>query len=307
MSISEVARRNIFDLLRVEEVRWYGRLNEVDFLSRMFNLNEMRSFDHRFSDAAGDIHQHTIMNPGDWEPDWIYSDPRFDLLHCKDEMFLRFLCEIIHPVVRPDQEEVAKLLKVFNGNLVTDGWQIVEVARISDKPVFAGRPVIQGASVPIDAAKEVAAKLDSDYISQQITRMEAAVANDPELAIGTSKEFVETICKTILEESGEKVADNANLLQLVKIVREKLELLPTEISGRAKGADTIKRLISNLGAAAQGIAELRNLYGSGHGKPAKVKGLKSRHARLAVGAASTLGVFFFETYKEGLKTAEEQK
>ena len=31
------------------------------------------------------------------------------------------------------------------------------------------------------------------------------------------------------------------------------------------------------------MAELRNSYGSGHGKDAKFKGLSPRHARLAVG------------------------
>ena len=140
MSISEVTRRNIFDLLRVEKTSWNGRLNEVDFLSRMFNLNKMRSFDYRFSNAAGDIYQHRINN-WDWDDGWIYGDPRFDFLHCEDEVFLQFLCEMIHPVVRPDESEVAKLLKMFNDNLAIDGWQIVEVARISNKQVFAGRPV----------------------------------------------------------------------------------------------------------------------------------------------------------------------
>ncbi len=297
MSISEVIRRNIFDLLRVEKIQWYGRLNDVEFLSRIFNLNEMRSLDRRFSDATSDIYQHRIMN-FDWEGDWIYDDPRFDLLRCEDEVLLRFLCEMIHPVVRPDEKEVTKLLKVFNDNLSVDGWRIVEIARISDKPVFAGQPMVKGAVVPISGAKDVAAKLDSNYISQQITRMEAAISNDPELAIGTAKEFVETICKTILAERGKKVPPDMNLPQLVKNVREELELLPKGAPDESKGTQTIKVLLSNLGTVAQGLAELRSLYGSGHGKHAKIKGLETRHARLAVGAATTLGVFLFETYQE---------
>lgn len=301
MSISEVTRRNIFDHLEIEKVNWSGRLDDVAFLSRIFDLNKMRSFDHRYNNAAHDIYQHTVMN-SDWELGWIYSDSRFDLLHCEDEVFLRFLCEMIHPVVRQDAQEVDKLLGIFNKNLSVDGWQLVEVARISDKPVFAGRPAIEGAVVSISVAKDIANELGSDYIGQQITRMEAAINKDPELAIGTAKEFIETICKTILQHSGETVSNHLDLIQLVKQVRGKLELLPEDVPDKAKGAETLKRLLSNLGTIAQCIAELRGLYGSGHGKDAGTTGLKPRHARLVVSAASALGVFLFETYDVHSKT-----
>lgn len=36
----------------------------------------------------------------------------------------------------------------------------------------------------------------------------------------------------------------------------------------------------------QGVAELRNHYGTGHGKAAGTKGLQPRHAKLAVGGAT---------------------
>jgi hypothetical protein len=128
--------------------------------------------------------------------------------------------------------------------------------------------------------------------------MEASVVSDPELAIGTAKEFLETICKTILRECGQTAFGSADLPQLVRQVREKLDLLPDDVPEKAKGAGTIKRILSNLGTVAQGLAELRGLYGSGHGKDARVKGLQPRHARLAVGAACTLASFLFETYRE---------
>ena len=51
-------------------------------------------------------------------------------------------------------------------------------------------------------------------------------------------------------------------------------------------------------AMAQSLAELRNLYGTGHGKDGKSKGLAARHAKLAVGAAATVAVFLFETHKD---------
>jgi len=53
----------------------------------------------------------------------------------------------------------------------------------------------------------------------------------------------------------------------------------------------MRRLLGNLGSVAQGLVELRNLYGTGHGKTGSAKGLSSRHARLTMGTAATLATF----------------
>jgi hypothetical protein len=66
----------------------------------------------------------------------------------------------------------------------------------------------------------------------------------------------------------------------------------------SRGSDIIKRLLSNLGTIGNGLAELRGLYGTGHGKHAKTGGLTARHAKLAVGAATTLATFLFDTHKD---------
>jgi hypothetical protein len=137
-AITEVTRRDITDYISAEGVVWAGRLKEPDFLSRIWPLKEMPSDDQRFDDAAGDIWQHRVAN-NDWEDNWIFDDPRFDLRTGPDEMFVRFLSETLHPVVRPDAEDVARLLAVFNEYLARDRWEIVERSRISGKPVFEGR------------------------------------------------------------------------------------------------------------------------------------------------------------------------
>jgi hypothetical protein len=296
-TISEATRRDIFDYLRGEGVKWSGRLEETVFLSRLYRLEELPSCEWRFSSMANEIRQHRVNNPMDWDDDWVYEDSRLNLCACPDEGLLNFLCEMLHPIVRPDADEVRHLLRVFNEILVAEGWQIVEKGRMASRPVFAARRLIPGSSISLSSMQKITQVLSAEYVTQQVTRMEAAVESDPELAIGTAKEFVETICKTILVELGEAPPKNADLLDLVKQVRIKLELLPENIHERAKGAETIKRLLNNLGAAAQGLAELRGLYGTGHGKAAGTGGLRPRHARLAVGAAGTLGVFFFETYQ----------
>ncbi|MEJ2671557.1 MAG: abortive infection family protein [Deltaproteobacteria bacterium] len=139
---------------------------------------------------------------------------------------------------------------------------------------------------------------DIPELHRQIERMKSAIEDDPGLAIGTAKELVETTCKTILDERGIKFDENADICKLVKEARKSLGLIPDTIPNSAKGSEIIRRLLSNLGNVAQGLGELRNLYGTGHGKHGKSKGLNPRHARLAVGAASTLALFLFETHQE---------
>jgi hypothetical protein len=199
--------------------------------------------------------------------------------------------------VRPDVPEAERLCQLYNEYLKNDGFQLVEKTRISSKPVFIGRYVGIISSPGVSVAREALSGADAGYVAQQITRMEAAVQNDPGLAIGTAKELVETCCRTILVARGVEIPRNPDLPRLVKLTSLELELTPADIPERAKAADTIKRLLSNLATITQGISELRNHYGTGHGKEASARGLSSRHAKLAVGAASTLAVFLIETHR----------
>ncbi len=294
--ITEITRRDILDALVAEGVQLYGRLEETDFLSRIWDLDSMPSTDPRFRNATGDIWQHRVNNY-DWEDGWLFYDSRFRFMDGDDETFLRFLCETIHPVVRPDVTEAERICQLYNSYLKNDGYELAEKARISGKPVFVGRYIGVANAPGVDAAREVLSGTDAGYVTQQITRMEAAVNQDPELAIGTAKELVETCCKSILTERGVSFSKNDDLPKLVKATVRQLELSPDDIPDRAKASETIKRLLSNLATITQGVAELRNYYGTGHGKARTGKGLQPRHAKLAVGAASTLAVFLAETHK----------
>ena len=199
--------------------------------------------------------------------------------------------------MRRDAAEVQKIKQLYDAFLQNDGFQLVERTRLSGKPVYVGRYVGTSATPGVETARESLSGTDATYVTQQITRMEAAVIPDPNLAIGTAKELVETCCRTILHDYQMEIPKAIDLPQLVKLTTKQLELTPDDIPDKAKASATIKRLLSNLATITQGIAELRNSYGTGHGKHGAAKGLTSRHAKLAVGAASTLAVFLAETHR----------
>jgi len=151
----------------------------------------------------------------------------------------------------------------------------------------------------LEPLRKYAEKLDLKAIDKQIKRIEKSVEEDPDLAIGTAKELIESCCKTILNEL--KVPFNERKLdvpQLSKLTQENLSLTPQAIDPDSKGADITKKILGNLGQIAHSMAELRNLYGTGHGKDGKASGLQPRHARLAVTASSALVHFLFETFED---------
>ncbi|WP_316237004.1 hypothetical protein [Bradyrhizobium sp. SZCCHNR1015] len=136
--ISEVTRRAIVDYFSIARLSWAGRLHEDEFLARLYDLSKLPSFDYRYQNAAGDIYQHCVRN-SDWESDWVFYDRRFKLMYGPDAEFLRFLCETVHPVVRPADDEVSTLVRVYNEALMPDGYQLVAGKTISGKPMFVAQ------------------------------------------------------------------------------------------------------------------------------------------------------------------------
>jgi len=140
--------------------------------------------------------------------------------------------------------------------------------------------------------------LDTEHLHKYIDRIDASIEDDPSLAIGSTKELIEATLKTILIGCSFEFDDRKDdVPTLLKKTQKVLKLAPDNIDNSKRGADTIKKILNNLGSIAVGIAELRNFYGSGHGKGHTIQGITSRHARLAVSSATTLCTFLLETYE----------
>jgi len=295
--LDKTIRRNIFDGIRIEDFKWYGSLNDTEFLGRIFDLEKLPSHDSRFSNAAGDIWQHRFNND-DWDDDWIFGDTRFNLIECSDEIFLQFLSEMVNPVVRPDRDEALRMVSHFNDQLREAGWNLVEEEMIAGRPRFVAKRDSGKFQRSHNRARSVADALDASWMHKEIQRLEHSVERDPALAIGTAKELVESCCKTILTKIGKPPGNADNLPKLAKSLAKELKLVPDDIPKAAKGAETIRILLSNFSSIIQGLAELRGLYGSGHGRDGQYRGLEPRHARLAVGAAVAFIDFVTETYQQ---------
>lgn len=289
-------RTNIFDGMRLEKVKWQGELNDVEFLGRIYELEKLPSGDTRFNNAAGDIWQHCVNND-DWDEYWVFGDKRFALTTGSTENFLRFLCETVHPIVRPSRDDAVKLVSDYNDQLRPAGWEIAEQERIGGRPRFDYRPVGSNNDRMMTRGRAVADAMDAGAMAREIDRLERSVNDDPDLAIGTAKELVESCCKTILSKYGVPFSKSSDINDLTKLTLKQLQLVPDGIPEQAKGAKNIKVILSSLSQLTNNLAQLRGLYGTGHGPNGDYRGLQPRHARLAAAGAIAFVDFVADTYR----------
>lgn len=152
--ITEITKRDIFELFRdgyenpcnwldnIQRINYcyYGSIKEIDFLKRLYPLDQMPSLDERYENAGIDIWQHTINND-DYPSFWIFEDERFPLKNGSDEELLKFLCEIFHPAVRNEKGYWKDYLEKINNLLRADGYELYENEKISNRYVYSWRQI----------------------------------------------------------------------------------------------------------------------------------------------------------------------
>ncbi|KOX14545.1 hypothetical protein ADK67_42075 [Saccharothrix sp. NRRL B-16348] len=138
--ITGVTRRRLLEALA--HTSWSGGLDEIDFLDRLYDLDQLPSTDSRHTTAREDIIRHRRANL-DWDEDWIFHDQRFGLAD-SDQALVEFLAEMLHPAVRTDLVEVEHLHALLNRILAHDGYELVQVDAISGTPIFAAHRIDTG-------------------------------------------------------------------------------------------------------------------------------------------------------------------
>lgn len=183
---------------------WTGRLSESEFLSRLYDLSSLPSTDRRLSNAAGDIRQHR-ENWRDWEDDWVFYDPRFNLLHGPDDQFLRFLCETVHPIVRSDVDAARGLVEQYNVHLRKDGWELREQGSVSGHPAFVATQV--GHRVEVFAEPTGWVKVDRQ-LQEARYRLQAASTEEQFQAVGLiCREVLISVAETVYNPSKHPTLD----------------------------------------------------------------------------------------------------
>jgi len=247
----------VLDEMRVRQTVWYGTLDQVRFLERLFDLSVLPSFDSRFENAAQDIWQHCINND-DWPLDWIYTDERFNLYTLPQEKFLDLIAEVLHPIVRAELTEQTELATAFNGHLRSAGWELVEDIVVNGRPKYVPEQRIHALSNATQRITAVAASLSSEVLYEDLRRLERVGDSEPGEAIGLAKEIVESCCKLILDDRGISYPDDAEIPKLLKPLRKEVKIMPEGVAEDAKASEEIREVLSSLGKIAHALPTIRN-------------------------------------------------
>ncbi|MGW3060690.1 abortive infection family protein [Streptomyces goshikiensis] len=297
LQLTAVTRQRLLDLLVVEKVWWWGALDEVRFLERLYDLDALEGDGWRRLTAREDITQHCLNND-DWPPDWVFTDDRFGLNGDSPQPLLRFFAEMLHPVVRRDPIEVQHLVVKINGLLAPDGFELYPTEYISGLPVYTGgsRATFHGAR-PDWKFESRPLLTDPRVLHEHQERIRASLESDPAAAIASCKELVESLCKIILEQQGVESPPGEDLPPLFKRVTTLLGLNADAVDDHAKASATVVKILRTLTTTVQGLAELRNQLGLGHGRTIPSPAL-ARHARLALNSTVTVTEFVLDTWQD---------
>lgn len=289
-SITEITRREIFDRLIIENVVWHGSLGEVEFLDRLFDLRQLPSNDPRLKSMRADVHQHRVHN-FDWQDDWVYWDRRLNLLHGPDGVLLRFLCEMVHPVVRREPTEASGLVAIFNEHLPADGWVIVPGKPTSGRPTYDAHRR-STCAVALPEPEHAHDMLSDEYVNELSDKCDLRLASgDLDGAITVGRTLLEAVLGELeLRLAGERGDYQGDMPKQFKAVTKLLRM----DEQRPDLDERFKNVIRGLVMIANGLAPLRNKLSDGH---ARVRKPALHHARVVVNAAKTVASFLVESYQ----------
>lgn len=213
-----------------------------------------------------------------------------------DELIGRVIEKVADPrnhVREPDKTQA--VLDHLNLHLTPDGFEVV---------LLGGRAALRkrgsGAAV-VGAIADKTAMLDFGTVSQDLERATRNAEDDPEDAVTAACATLEAVCRSILLELKLDLPAKKDVSALVRAVQDPLGLSPGRTDLPALVAGDIRKILSGLTTATEGIGALRTHGGDAHGRERGHHRIDPRIARLAIHASSTLALFLIETWERKMQ------
>ncbi|MCU1645421.1 MAG: hypothetical protein JWN03_5696 [Nocardia sp.] len=293
-ALPDAIRQDLIDLLSAGRT-WAGDIGDVAFLKGLYDLDKLPSTDNRYKSALGDITCHVGF--ADWGDDWPFYDDRFKLRHGPADEFLRFIERAVHPRVQYSAPTAQELVDEVNQALAGSAYELTV-----DKTLKDGRAVYRATTRnSFHGPRPAALTADRDVqlgdrkgLDAHLKRIQnGLIDNDPELTIGSCKELIESICHQVLDQIQGTSGSAERPRDLPKLFRVATAALDDElVVNRPHASEGVRKMVQGMTTVVQGLAELRNDAGTGHGR-ATASTVERVHAELALNAAVTISEFIF--------------
>ena len=137
------------------------------------------------------------------------------------------------------------------------------------------------------------ASLDKDYVTQSWHKALERRDQDPEGAITAARTLLESLCKLVIDGSGQSYSEKDDLPKLYHQAAQILNLVPSQHT-----EEIFKTILGGCQQVVNGLGTLRNRIGDAHGQGEKRPTRPGpRHAALAVNLAGSMATFLVETWK----------
>lgn len=190
-----------------------------------------------------------------------------------------------------DQPKLIAVVDYMNKRLRFDGYELRKIGQVFKVVALATNTVAAA------ALKEKAKALALDSVHDDFERALNEADSDPADAITAACSTVESACKCILDEMGKPYPNNKDIKGLVAEVAKHLNLSPGRDDLPKEWEQDIRTILSGLFNVIAGIGSLRTHAGDAHGKGKTAVPADARIARLAIHAASTVSLFYIETWQ----------
>ena len=200
------------------------------------------------------------------------------------EQIVRTTQKLLDPRDYVDREDkLENVVNYLDKYLQYDGFELTRIGTTY-------RLVEAGGTAPVTEIFE-STTLSLPNVKADFERALSSIESDPGGAITSACSTLESVAKSILDGLGKPYPKDQSIQPLVFATLRELALAPDQYSEAE-----IKRILGGLVNIPAGIGVLRTKYGDAHGRGTQFVRLFPRHARLAVNAASTVGLFLLETY-----------
>jgi len=199
-------------------------------------------------------------------------------------------------------DEPKKLIGVveyMNKRLTFEGYELRKIGNIYKVVTMATN------MVAANALQEKVKALDLTSVHADFERALNEAERDPADAITSACSTVESVCKCVLDEMGRPYPANKDIKGLVGEVAKHLNRSPGRDDLPKEWEQDIRQILSGLFSVVGGIGALRTHAGDAHGKGKKHIPVDPRIARLAIHAASTVSLFYIETWQKISLTKED--
>ncbi len=189
-----------------------------------------------------------------------------------------------------ETDKLASVVEHLNKRLQYDGYQLRKIGGYM-KVVNVGTNVIAA------ALSSAAEKFDLESVQRDFEQARTQAESNPEGAITAACSTVESVCKCLLDKMDLPYPTKQDIKALATEVGKHLNLSPARKDLPAEYDQDIRQILGGLLSVTGGIGALRTHAGDAHGRGTLRVPVDARIARLAIHSASTVSLFFIETWQ----------